>query len=136
MRGRLFNLFRLFCVVVSTSLSFSFADLLPSLLSSFVDEPRRGFNGDARGFCPGAKRPTGRFKFSRDVGLGTIEDDFSTGFSSSVLFSASSLDSVVDTVDAPLRPRLRRLNCGRGFNNRDTVELSGSAGFSVVLVVG
>lgn len=76
------------------------------------------------------------------MGRGTIDDDFSTGFSSlsagaAAFSSATSFDSVVDdaVVGEPLRPRLRRLNCGRGFNRRETVVLSESADFSVVDVV-
>lgn len=110
MRGRLFNLFKLFCVVVSRSLSFSFADLLPSLFSS-VDVTRRLFNGDVRAFWPGSRRFAGRLMLRREVGRGTIDDAFSAGFSSlSSACSVTSFDSVVDAVDGPLRPRLRRLN--------------------------
>lgn len=136
MRGRLFNLFKLFCVVVSRSLSFSFADLWPSLLSSF-DGPRRLLSGDVRGLEPGSVRLVGRLMFKRDVGRGTIDELFSAGLSSfSSTCSVTSLDSVVDAAAAPLRLRLRRLNCGRGFSKRETVELSLSEDFSVVDVVG
>ena len=130
MRGRLFNLFTLYCVVVSASLSFSFADLLLSLESSL---PRRGFNGDVRGFWPGRRRFEGRLRLRRDVGRGMIVVVFSTGFSSllSACSSATSFDSVVGD-DCRLLPRLRRLNCGRGFNNRETVVPSESEVFSVV----
>jgi hypothetical protein len=143
MRGRLFNLFRLFCVVVSGSLSFSFTDLLPSPFSSDdVTLLRLLVSGEVRAFWPGKTRAAGRLRFSRDVGRGTIDDVFSTGFSSfssaaAAFSSGKSFDSVVDDVAAgdPLRPRLRRLNCGRGFNRRETVVLSASADFSVVDVV-
>lgn len=130
-RGRLFNLFKLFCVVVSRSLSFSFADLLPSLLSSFV---RRPLSGDVRGFEPGSCRLDGRLRLSRDVGRGTIVDDFSTGFSSlsSACSSAASFVSAGAAVVGPLRPLPRRLNWGRGLRSRDGVAASTSAGFSVV----
>lgn len=75
------------------------------------------------------------------MGRGTIDDDFSTGFSSfstaAAFSSAKSFDSVVAAVVGdPFRPRLRRLNCGLGFNRRETVELSASDAFSVVEVVG
>lgn len=74
------------------------------------------------------------------MGRGTIDDVFSTGFSSfstaAAFSSTTSFDSVVAAVAGdPLRPRLRRLNCGLGFNRRETVELSASADFSVVDVV-
>lgn len=125
-RGRLFNLFKLLSVVVS--LSFSFVDLSLSLTSSVLDGRR--LSGDVRAL-PGNKRFDGRLKFRRDVGFGAIEAA-STGFSSPAAFS-TSFDSVVDAVVWSLRPRLRRLNCGLGFNKRDCVELSGSADFSVVV---
>lgn len=151
MRGRLFNLFKLFCVVASGSLSFSFVNLLLLLLSplllllllpfSFELEAftRLLFNGD--GLTLGddddktLARLAGRLMLRRDVGLGTM-DDFSVVFSA--LFSGSSAlladsltaDDVADdsTTDAGEgRPRFLRLNWGReGLIKRDAVVLSAS----------
>lgn len=119
MRGRLFNLFKLFCVVASGSLSFSFVDLpSPLLFSPVFAFPRLLFNGDGRillAVCDVEilARLAGRFMFKRDVGRGAIEA-FSVGLS--VLLSCSSFDSVTATgaalsvVDGDGFPRFLKLN--------------------------
>lgn len=144
MRGRLFNLFKLFCVVASGSLSFSFVNLLlllSPLLMPFSFElaftPRLLFKGDGRTLgCDDTTlaRLAGRFMLRRDVGRGTIEDfsvDFSALLSCSSTLLADSLtaddadDSVTDAGEG--RPRFLRLNWGReGLIKRDTVVLSAS----------
>lgn len=147
MRGRLFNLFKLFCVVASGSLSFSFVNLLLLLLLSPLLLPfsfelaftRLLFKGDGRTLgcdCDEATlaRLAGRFMLRRDVGRGTIEDfsvDFSALLSCSSTMLADSLtaddavDSVTDAGEG--RPRFLRLNWGReGLIKRDTVVLSAS----------
>ena len=146
MRGRLFNLFKLFCVVASGSLSFSFVNLLLLLspllllllpfsfeLAAFT---RLLFKGDGRTLgCDDDKtlaRLAGRLMLRRDVGLGTM-DDFSVVLfsgSSALLVDSLTADDVADdsTTDAGEgRPRFLRLNWGReGLIKRDAVVLSAS----------
>lgn len=125
MRGRLFNLFKLFCVVASGSLSFSLVNLLsPLLLLLMLLLPfsfefaftRLLIKGDGRTLgCDEATlaRLAGRFMLRRDVGRGTM-DAFSVALSCSSPLLADSLtaddtdDSVTDAGEG--RPRFLRLN--------------------------
>ncbi len=131
MRGRLFNLFKLFGVVASKSLSFSFDDLLPSPLFSLAFPLLRLlFKGDGRilfATFDVALFP-GRFMLRRDVGLGAIEA-FSVVFS--VTLSCSSLDGSVTAASVvevdPFLPRFLKLKAGLdGRTKRDAVVLSTS----------